>query len=52
MLKLLHKKCKLRGYVRGQMPKNANVIYEGSLNESQENGNNRNFEKDLAIFCI
>ena len=33
MLNLLHKKCKLgRGgtyYVRGQMPKNANVICEG-----------------------
>ena len=31
MLDLLHKKCKLGGYVRGQMPKNANVICEGSL---------------------
>ena len=31
MLYLLHKKCKLGGYVRGQMPKNANVICEGSL---------------------
>ena len=31
MLNLLHKKCKLGGYVRGQMPKNANVICEGSL---------------------
>jgi hypothetical protein len=31
MLNLLHKKCKLGGYVRGQMPKNENVICEGSL---------------------
>ena len=31
MLDLLHKKCKLGGYVRGQMPKNANIICEGSL---------------------
>ena len=31
MLNLLHKKCKLGGYVRGQMPKDANVICEGSL---------------------
>ena len=31
LLDLLHKKCKLGGYVHGQMPKNANVICEGSL---------------------
>ena len=31
MPNLLHKKCKLGVYVRGQMPKNANVICEGSL---------------------
>ena len=31
MLNLQHKKCKQGGYERGQMPKNANVICEGSL---------------------
>ena len=31
MLDLLHKKCKLGGYVRGQMPKNANVICDRRL---------------------
>ena len=34
MLNLQHKKCKLRGYVSGQMPKNAIVICEGSLMEA------------------
>ena len=33
MLNLLHKNCKLGGYIRGQMPKDANVICEGSLSE-------------------
>ena len=35
ILDLLQKKCKLVGgeYVRGQMPKNANVICEGSLTQ-------------------
>ena len=31
MLDLLHKKCKVGGYVCGQMPTNANVFCEGSL---------------------
>ena len=31
MINLLHKKCKLGGQVRGQRPKNAYVICEGSL---------------------
>ena len=30
MLDLQHKKCKLGGYVRGQIPKYANVICEGN----------------------
>ena len=33
MVNLLHKKCKLGGYIHGQLPKNANVICEGSLIE-------------------
>ena len=32
ILNLPHKKCKQGGNVRGEMPKNANVICEGSLN--------------------
>ena len=41
MRNLLHKKCKLGGYVRGQMPKNANVICEGSLMQIFSSPKNR-----------
>ena len=41
MLNLLHKKCKLGGYVGGQMPKNANIICEGFLSNL-----------DLRGFCF
>ena len=35
MADLIQKKCKLGGYIRGQMTKNAKVICEGSLTDLQ-----------------
>ena len=49
MLNLLHKKCKLGGYVRGQMPKNANVICEGSLGGLMPNLIKKSWMVSIAI---
>ena len=52
MLNLLHKKCKRGGtyVIRGQMPKNANVICEGSLTHKKWKQNSSNFTTVLLLF--